>query len=98
MGKLHSKLLTDSLAILNSLPQCKAFSITPGTYGAMMGISDILGCKKGRFFAIEIKTGSDTMTAKQKRFHRDIRNAIGFTATCYSIEEVQKVIILLNNF
>jgi len=97
MGKAHSKLVTDSLTLLNSLPRCKAFSITPGTHGAMMGISDILGCKNSRFFAIEIKTGNDTMTAKQKRFHREIHDAIGFTATCYSIDEVKKAIILLNN-
>ena len=42
------------------------FYASTGGYGAS-GVPDIVGCYKGRFFAIECKAGKGTTTALQER-------------------------------
>lgn len=47
-----------------------------GGYGRS-GVPDIVGCYKGKFFAIECKAGSNTTTALQERELEKIRRADG---------------------
>jgi len=41
------------------------------------GIADILGCHKGRFFAIEVKANNRNPTDSQSKFLRDVQEAGG---------------------
>jgi len=52
------------------------FSPQAGIYGKS-GVPDIIGCIKGRFFAIECKAGSNTTTELQKKEIGKIRDAGG---------------------
>lgn len=47
-----------------------------GGYGRS-GVPDIVGCYKGKFFAMECKAGSNTTTALQERELEKIRKADG---------------------
>ena len=92
MSKLHSKLVQDTIKYLNSLPESHAVTYTPSPYGKR-SVSDILGCYKGRYVAIEIKIGKDTPTPLQKRFLRKVQEAQGFARVCWSIEQVKQFVI-----
>ena len=52
------------------------FTPMTGGYGRS-GVPDIVGCHKGRFFAIECKAGNNTTTALQERELQKIRDAGG---------------------
>ena len=52
------------------------FSPQAGAFGRA-GIPDIVGCIKGRFFAIECKAGSNTTTALQDKEIEKIRDVGG---------------------
>lgn len=55
------------------------------------GVSDILGCWCGRFFAIEVKSKNGRVTPEQQSFIDDV-NAIGGVAfVARSIDDVEKV-------
>lgn len=41
------------------------------------GVADILACHKGRFIAIEIKTGKDYLSSEQKGFILSVHHAGG---------------------
>ena len=52
----------------------------PATHGyGRSGVPDIIGCYKGRFFAIECKAGNNKPTALQERELRRINEAHGVT-------------------
>lgn len=55
------------------------YFMPPGMGLGRAGIPDIIGCKHGRFVAIECKAGKGTATALQKRELLAIDNAGGFT-------------------
>lgn len=54
------------------------------------GVSDILGIqnKTGRFIAIEVKHGSDTLKAEQEQFLNDIRRKGGIAIVARKIDDV----------
>jgi len=52
------------------------------------GISDIIGCYKGRFFAIEAKVGKDQLSQKQAEFLDNSKAAGGIGFEARSIEDV----------
>ena len=58
------------------------------------GVSDILGCYKGKFYAIEVKLpGKErTLTELQQIFINDINAAGGKATMVTSVEEVLKFI------
>ena len=55
-----------------------------GPMSRPLGVSDLIGCYKGRFFAIEIKLPGKDLTSDQFCFLENLRTAggIGFKATC----------------
>lgn len=55
---------------------CWHFSPQSGIYG-VSGIPDLVGCYKGKFFAIECKAGKNTTTALQDKAIEQIRAAGG---------------------
>ena len=96
MGKLHSKLVSDTLKFLNSLPYCKAFAVNPGPYGPR-SVSDIIFCYHGEFGAIEVKIGYDTPSKLQNIFMRDIRAAKGKAIIARSLIEPKELIKCMDN-
>lgn len=71
-GKVKAK----CVEVLKSL-RCWYFFPAQNGYGRA-GIPDIVGCIKGRFFAIECKAGKGTTTALQDREIVAIQDAGGF--------------------
>ena len=65
-------------AVVKQLKQYGAYYFYPvtGGYGAS-GVPDIVGCYRGRFFAIECKAGSNKPTALQEKNLREIHNTGG---------------------
>ena len=58
------------------------------------GIPDILVCKEGRFFAVELKVGNNKATRLQLYVLKQIKRAGGRVAVCRSVDQVRN---LLNN-
>lgn len=59
--------------------------------GTITGVPDILGfdLKTGRMIAIEIKTGSDTLSADQRAFLSRLRDAGGFALVVHNVEALR---------
>ncbi len=56
--------------------------------GAEKGTSDILGCYKGRFFAIETKVGKNKPTPEQEAFLASVRENGGIAFPAWSLDDV----------
>ena len=71
----EKKVKTKVVAILK---ECGAYYFYPvtGGYGAS-GVPDIVGCHKGRFFAIECKAGKGKTTALQEKNIAQIKTTGG---------------------
>lgn len=62
----------------------------PGNRGKMKtGTSDVLGCYKGRFLAIEIKAATGKLTDEQAEFIFAIRSNGGIAFIARSIADVE---------
>ena len=85
--KLRKKL--DALGIYHFMPPANGFG--------RAGIPDIIGCKNGKFIAIECKAGKGKVTALQERELIAICNAGGFTfivnETC--LDELEERLVAL---
>lgn len=58
------------------------------------GIPDVLVCRKGRFYAAELKVGNNKATRLQLYVLKQIKRAGGRVAVCRSVDQVRN---LLNN-
>jgi hypothetical protein len=98
--------LTKSIIMLLTLEGCAAWRQNNGAvYDASFGgyragsvtpgISDVLGYHKatGRFVAVEVKTGSDTLSEEQIAFLDNVRAAGGFACEGRSIDQVRREFI-----
>ena len=56
------------------------------------GIPDVLVCREGRFFAIELKVGNNKATRLQLYVLKKIKRAGGCVAVCRSVDEVRNVL------
>jgi len=56
------------------------------------GIPDLIICKEGMFYAIELKVSSNKATPIQEYVMREIRKAGGRVEVCRSVEEVRNFI------
>jgi hypothetical protein len=52
------------------------------------GIADILGCYKGKMFAIELKAPTGKLTPEQERFLQNVRDNGGIAFVARSLDEV----------
>jgi Holliday junction resolvase len=68
-----------------------------GGYGRS-GVPDIVGCYKGRFFAIECKAGKGTTTALQDKNIKEIKKAGGqvIVVNENNLEEVRLMLSEMN--
>lgn len=58
--------------------------------GAEKGTSDIIGCYKGRYFAIEAKVGKNKPTPAQETFLQAVREAGGIAFVAWSLDDIDK--------
>ena len=56
------------------------------------GIPDILVCKEGRFFAVELKVGNNKATRLQLYVLKQIKRAGGRVAVCRSVDQVRSLL------
>jgi len=52
------------------------------------GISDIIGCYKGRYFAIEVKRPGGKPTSFQEKFLENVKRAGGIAIVARSVDDV----------
>lgn len=57
-----------------------------------VGISDVLGCYKGKFFAIELKMEGNKTTLAQDDFIDRARRAGGVAEVAYSVEKAVQIV------
>lgn len=56
------------------------------------GIPDVLICRKGRFFAAELKAGNNKATRLQLYVLKQIKRAGGRAAVCRSVDQVRDLL------
>jgi Holliday junction resolvase len=68
-------------------PQKKIFR---KNFAQRKGIPDIIGYRRldGKFIAIEVKTGKDTLSFEQKMFLEDLRRSGGIALVIRTLEEL----------
>lgn len=88
-AKRKVKRLLDSIGVWYFSPQS-------GIYGRS-GIPDIIGCYKGKFFAIECKAGGNTTTALQDKAIQEITDAGGLALVIneQNVDRLLATIIML---
>uniref|UniRef100_A0A6M3L522 Putative VRR-NUC domain-containing protein n=1 Tax=viral metagenome TaxID=1070528 RepID=A0A6M3L522_9ZZZZ len=77
---------------LKKIPYLEIIRVTPGVFGSMRGVSDLLFCYHGFFIAIEMKVPGNSPTDHQERFLKKIEKAKGFSYICHSKEEVMSAL------
>lgn len=66
-------------------PTCDRFTV---------GVPDVLGCLKGRFFALEVKKPTGRLSKIQSYQLKKVRDAGGIAARVDSLEDAKKVLNL----
>lgn len=58
------------------------------TLGSTPGVSDIIGCMGGKFFAVELKAPKGTASKEQLEFIENVKRAGGIGFIAHSLDEV----------
>ena len=58
--------------------------------GAEAGTADIIGCYRGRYFAIEAKVGKNKATDKQNEFIQQVQEAGGIAFVAWTLDDIDK--------
>ena len=90
----ESELVRKVLAVLNSLPECKAIKVHGSPY-ARAGTPDIIGCCKGRMFALEVKMAGRKPTKIQERELAAWGAAGAIAGTFYSDDSIGDLVYWL---
>jgi Holliday junction resolvase len=61
-----------------------------------LGVSDIVGCYKGKFFAIEVKIGKNKLSEYQDKFQKAVQNSHGIAFTAYGLDDVKRLLFSEN--
>ena len=86
---MASKLQTEILAYLKSLPQCWCTKVIAANE---RGCPDILCCYRGRFIAIEVKEGKDAVSPIQlAQIIRINQKAHGRAIAAWDLDDVKKL-------
>jgi len=88
---LESQVVKQISAYLKSLPECWFMKTHGGRFGKK-GIPDIVGCHKGRMFAIEVKRPGGKATALQLHELKKIKAAGGIALVAESKDEVAEAL------
>lgn len=83
------------LRYLKGVDGCFAWKEHGGMYGTA-GIPDIIGCYRGLFFGLEVKTESGKPTKLQEATIRKIKKAGGIALVVRSVDEVKELLASLD--
>lgn len=94
----HTELVNQVWRALNNLPGVAAWKLTQGVgraehadhaqwFGLVRGASDVLCCARGRFVAIECKTGSGRERLEQEQFREVVLKHGGIAVVVRSVAE-----------
>ncbi len=89
----EAKVKAKVVAILKAYEAYFFYPVTGG-YGAS-GVPDIVGCYRGRFFAIECKAGKNIPTALQERNLAQIKKCGGY-ALVINEDNIEQVTSMLD--
>lgn len=79
-------------------PSAGVFDPTKGRFrktAGRKGVADILGCFKGHFIAIEVKTKKGKLTDHQISFLKDVAKSGGYACVVRSVEDAIEFIELI---
>ena len=76
---------------LKALPDCWYMRTEGGPYGRK-GVPDIVGCLRGKMFALEVKRPGGKATELQLHELKRIRDAGGMAAVVESVNEVKEIL------
>lgn len=79
------------LAALRKLEGGRFFKVHQSGYSEA-GISDIIGCYRGCFVALEVKTPIGKPTSKQTYFLNQIESCGGYSAVVRSVSDAMEII------
>ena len=89
--RLEKKIQKSVLTALKKIPHSQFKKIAQGAYSSD-GISDILGCYKGRFIAMEVKRAKEKPTPLQTIYLNDVVRAGGIASVVRSVKDAMKTI------
>lgn len=90
---MEKSIQTSVLRYLNSIPGCMAENVRGSA--SQSGRADINACYKGKCIKIELKDPEDTgygVTQQQSLYLLKWAKAGAVTGTCYSIDDVKRII------
>ena len=87
----EAKLQKKIMAYLKAIPNAVFFKVSQGKYSSH-GVSDIIGCIDGQFYAFEVKAEDGKLTPLQKIFLGKVFDAGGIIACARSLDEVKAII------
>jgi hypothetical protein len=93
MSKQPEAKITEKIcAYLDSQkPSVWHFKVHGGMF-QQAGVPDIVGCKNGRFFALEVKTEAGTPTKLQEYVMNKIKAAGGISGVVRSVEDAKRLL------
>lgn len=88
----ESRINHDCVSWLKSLPDCWGFKVHGGPYQEA-GIPDIVGTRRGRFFAAEGKKHGEKPTKLQNSIMQRIRDSGGVAFVYHSLKEFKEEVL-----
>lgn len=95
--KQNEKAIENSIRMLLGRLGILCWKHFPGPIGKK-GISDILGCYKGRLIAIEVKVKGGKVSPYQEKFIEEVNQAGGLAFVAYCIDDVIEQLGLQDRF
>jgi len=77
------------IRLLASLPGCWAVKVISAN---QRGVPDILGCYRGRFIAVEVKSANNKPSKIQQAQLNAIKQAGGIAEVVTSLEQIQRLV------
>lgn len=95
MATEENKVVFDCLDLLNRLPMCMAWrnnqiNVRGRRFNGKVGVSDIIGCYKGRFLGVECKTKDGVLSPEQHEFLARIRGIGGIAIVATGVDDIIK--------
>jgi len=86
--RAHNDLCKGVLDYLSVVCQAFAWKTWGGGY-ELSGRADVLACLRGRFVAVEVKTGKAKPSKAQQKFREAVEKAGGLYILCRRLEDVE---------
>lgn len=92
--RLEAKIQKSIMDYLKKIPLANFAKIAQGSF-SIGGISDIIGCYRGRFVAIEVKRRHGKPTELQKMYLNKNVKAGGYSCIARSVDDVSMIVAIV---